>query len=410
MTNEIKKKILVLTSSFPQSLTSCDGGGSFVCQLSKRLSVRFKIEVIAPSLTLKQKPKKILHDLGVKYIRFLPPSKKIYAYFQDGLFSAFRQSLFLLPFIASFIIAQLYRTTLILKKHNIHTIHAHWILPQGLVAVLAKRLAKNSSIKIVVTSHGSDINYFNGTLGNYIKSFVLARIDKYTVVSNDLCNTVKKQHNTYPNIQVIPMGVDTEHFHPNNKTNRILSHYPGKKYLLVYAGRLTEQKGVTYLIDAMPAIINEYPETQLLIIGDGELREPLRQQIKSHDLLKHVDFLGYVPHKKLNMYLASSDICIAPSINEGFGLVIAEAASSGTIVIGTKHPAIQDIIKDDYSGFLIPIASSHSISNKVTYCIRNLSTDKFNQIKINARNHIKENFGWKAICNQYSKVLDPDYS
>ena len=402
--NKEMKNILVLTSSFPQSLNTGKGGGGFVLELSKRLSKYHNITVLAPALTNNKKPSR-LGRLNVVYFNFLPPIDWIYNYFQNGIFSAFRKSFLLLPFIISFMVVQLYKTLRLIKAGNIQVIHAHWIIPQGLIAVLVKTIFNIETLKIVVTSHGSDINHLNGTFGRYLKAFVLNNIDDYTVVSQELATSVKKQFNNYPNIHVVPMGIDTTHFRPDMKTNSIINDYQDKKYLLIFVGRLTKQKGITYLIQAMPEVLSKFPNAQLLIIGDGELKESLKQQVNSLSIQNDVDFLGYVPHQELSKYMASADMFIGPSISEGFGLVFAEAASSGTIVIGTKKPAIQDIIIDDKTGFLVQVASAKAISKKVIYCIDNIRTDQFEKIRTQARKHVVGNFDWKIIAQKYKNII-----
>ena len=84
--------------------------------------------------------------------------------------------------------------------------------------------------------------------------------------------------------EIISMGVDSQMFHPARNDPSIKKKYAIDGPFLLYVGRLTEKKGVRYLIEAMPAVINHFPESKLLIIGTGELHQKLMHLVDSLEI------------------------------------------------------------------------------------------------------------------------------
>jgi len=114
-------------------------------------------------------------------------------------------------------------------------------------------------------------------------------------------------------------------------------------------GRIVEKKGVQYLIRAMPDILREYPETELILCGDGPLRPELENLARKWVLRIMSDSLDIYPMKKIKIeYLSLSDILVVPSIltqnkdTEGLGVVILEGLAMGTAVIASDIGGIPD--------------------------------------------------------------------
>jgi len=117
--------------------------------------------------------------------------------------------------IPFYILFQFISLVRIVRKENVQIIHAHWIIPQGLVAVIYKMIC-NRKIKILATIHGSDFWSFNNPFGKILKKFIISRVDCLTVVSKALETEVRKMV-PRDNIFVCPMGIDTNQFSPEIK-------------------------------------------------------------------------------------------------------------------------------------------------------------------------------------------------
>ena len=158
-------------------------------------------------------------------------------------------------------------------------------------------------------------------------------------------------------IKVIPGGVDTETFYPENKVSaRKYLNIPNKKTLL-YAGRIEPIKGLDILIESFNTI-QQHQDCQLVIVGgnlgeDEELAK-LKSYARQLGLLNKIIFIGSVTQEELRYYYSAADIFVFPSHYESFGLVALESMACGTPVVASRVGGIPSFIDDGETGYLIP--------------------------------------------------------
>jgi len=225
------------------------------------------------------------------------------------------------------------------KKYNL--IHAFFGIPCGYIAYKLK-------IPYIVSLRGSDVpghnpkfNIIYFLLGSLIKkvwknaTFLIAN-------SQDLRRTALAfYHQDY--ISVIPNGIDSKKFFPNNKK----SFEKTTKFL--YAGRLNKIKGIDVLLEAFDQYSQKNKWCTLTIIGDGPLNQSLQNKYK---LNFQIIFLGRKnPEEMPNIY-RNHDIFILPSLNEGMSNTILEAMASGLPIITTDTGGNKQLIKNN--GLIIP--------------------------------------------------------
>ncbi|MCM8787749.1 MAG: glycosyltransferase family 4 protein [Candidatus Omnitrophica bacterium] len=396
------KNILVFTTTFPTFLKK-DGTPPFVYELSKRLAQKEDLNIVV--LTPYRKGTKTFEQRdGLKIYRFKYGFTHLC---EGGILPNLKNNkllYFQVPFLFFFAFLNLKK---IIKKEKINTIHAHWIVPQGFIAVFYKKIFRKRNFKIICTSHGGDIFGLQGWLMRKIKKWTLNNVDILTVVSNAIKEEVKKLkvRNDLP-IKVIPMGVDDKLFNPDKYDPKIKGKYNIKGPFLIFVGRLVEKKGVKYLIEAMPEVVKKYPETKLLIIGSGPLEDGLKAQVKNLNLEKNIIFTGAIPNYELPKYYATADIFIGPSVitkggdREGLPVTYLEAMASGCIVIGTDLLGNRDVIIDGVNGYFVRQKNSKDIVEKI---LASLYNKKINQKQV--LSIIKNNFSWKIITNKYLEIL-----
>lgn len=394
---------MISTSSFPTQKGV--GKGSFVYELARRMTTEFDVFVLTPYLE-GAKEQEIWDGVHITRYKFLPWSKhSIFSH--DGMLPSLQQHKLYWLSIPFLLYSQLLHLQRLLKQEGITLIHAHWLIPQGAIAVIYKLLF-NRRIKIVTTIHGGDIFSFQRKVFIPLKKFILDRIDRVTVVSKAIEKEIRKL-GYQKDVYIYPMGVDTRMFHPTRHNQQFLATFGKKDQYLLFVGRLTEKKGVSYLIEAMPEVIKQCPNTILLIAGYGVLEQRLIELVQQLKIEKYVVFLGKVPHHELPTLFASADIFIGPSIlathgdREGFGLVFAEAMSCGTLVITTDLAAMEDIISDNETGFIVKQKDSKELAYKICYVCNHAA--ELNDIRFKAREHITRNFEWEMIANKYIKLL-----
>lgn len=402
----MKENILVFTSTFPIFLKG-DGTPPFVYELSKRLAERedFRFVVLTP---FRRKTKVFEEKEGLKIYRF----RYDFTSLCDGaILPNLKKNKFLYFQIPFFIIAAFLNLGKLVKKEKIDIIHAHWIIPQGFIAVVYKKIFRKKSLKIICTSHGGDIFGLQNPLMKKFKRWTLNNINKLMVVSNAIKEEVRKLNirKDLP-IEVIPMGVDINAFNPNRYDKKIKEKYDIKGPFLLFVGRLVENKGVKYLIDAMPEVIQKYPKTKLLIVGSGPLEETLKNQVKKLNLERNIIFTGALPNNELPKYYATADIFIGPSViaksggAEGFGLVFVEALMSKTCVISSNLEAISDIIKNGETGIQVDVKNLKIFGRKIIELIENVKERE--RLTENGYNFVKNNFTWDIISSKYYKILE----
>ncbi|HEC99232.1 MAG TPA: glycosyltransferase family 4 protein [Proteobacteria bacterium] len=396
----MKQKLLVLTTTFPRWKNDPDP--PFVYELARRLTANFDVTVHTPHYT-GSATKEMMGEIQVHRFRYFFQSCENLAGSTSILATLRRNKLYygVLPF---FLAAQLFSLFILVKKTRPAVIHAHWLFPQGFFAVLLKSFF---DIPVVITAHGADVFGLRHPLIKAIHRFTLGRADRIIAVSSALREKINRDIRPV-HVDVIPMGVSSEQFSPAKGAS--CKEKPGfRNQTILYVGRLSEKKGVEYLIDAMPRVRKEFPDADLLIIGSGELEEDLKARAERLGLHESIIFAGPVPNRELPEYYACSSVFVGPSIRaqggdtEGFGLTFVEAAMSGCFLIGSDVGGIGDIIEDGKTGFLVPEKDSRAIAGKIIYALKN--PDEAKQMVARARKKCIEKFEWRVILEKYAKVL-----
>ena len=296
-----KKRILVLTSTFPR--WEEDEEPSFVFELCSRLKTQYRIHVLAPHFP-GAKTYEYFEGIHIKRFRyFIKPYQRL-AY-QGGILARLRHNPWQYGLLPFFFLGELFSLIRLLRSYRFQLIHAHWLIPQGLVAVMA-RLIVGSDISLLCTSHGGDLYGLRGRLMDWIKRWVVSKADALTVVSSAMFDEVTELGAGHGRVHVIPMGTDLrDRFVPPRERRK------GERILFV--GRLVEKKGVEYLIRAFPLINEKYPGARLCIVGDGPERGVLEGMCAELGLEDSVRFLGAVKHDSLpKLYGGRTLSCFLP--------------------------------------------------------------------------------------------------
>ena len=297
-----KKRLLILTSTFPR--WEDDEDPPFVFELCDRLKTEYDIHVLAPHFPGASKEEDFF-GIHVKRFRyFFNPLERL-AY-HGGILAKLKKNPFQYGLLPFFFMGELFALIKMLRHHRFHLIHAHWLIPQGLVAVLACYLT-GSKIPLLCTSHGGDLFGLQGIIMNRIKRWVILKSQALTVVSRNMIEAVERLGAPHKKSCVIPMGVDLKTRFVPSETMRINDN-------LLFVGRLVEKKGVHYLIHAMPFILKRHPKTTLLIAGDGPERINLERASVKLEIKTHVRFLGAVKNDRLPALYQASGVLVFPSV------------------------------------------------------------------------------------------------
>lgn len=159
-------------------------------------------------------------------------------------------------------------------------------------------------------------------------------------------------------LKVIPTGVDIHNFFCSDITGKDRQNLRYKLgvdetgIMLLSVSRLSLEKNIHFLLSGMPKILRKYPQTRLIIVGDGPAREQLEQQAIDLRISEQVCFMGMVEHEKIKYYYHAADYLVSASTSETQGLTYAEALASSVqaIVHGNKY--LYDLFDDETLGCL----------------------------------------------------------
>jgi len=212
-------------------------------------------------------------------------------------------------------------------------------------------------------------------------------------------------------IFVIHNGIDADKFRPRDEKSRM----EFKKRLGLSAGpvigivaRLSDVKGHVYLIEAMREVLDANKEAQLVIVGEGRMKEKL---VKLAGELKIVNSVFFIPEvEDTRDVLSAMDLFVMPSLKEGLGLALMEAMAAGLAVVASDIGGIKTLIKDGESGLLVEPADVRGLSVAITELL--LNPAKAESLGRKARVFISENFSEEKMVSEtekaYSECLNPE--
>jgi len=192
--------------------------------------------------------------------------------------------------------------------------------------------------------------------------------DKIVVPSQNLKNQLKKF--TWINqekIEVVLNGIDLScfDFDLNKEREKLFQKYDldPRVALIGVPARLVVAKGHRYLIQAIPEIIQSFPQVKFLFAGDGSEKESLKSLCTQLNLDNYVTFAGYV--RDIFETMAGFDLLVLPSIIEPFGLVLAEGMALKKPIVATSVGGIPEVVQDQVTGLLVPPKDPYSLAQAI---------------------------------------------
>jgi glycosyltransferase involved in cell wall biosynthesis len=161
-------------------------------------------------------------------------------------------------------------------------------------------------------------------------------------------------------MSVIYRGIEPSRPIPREPEVRNSLGFGGAAPFLLAIGRLAPQKGLKYLIAALPAVVRAHPRARLAIVGEGWLKPQLEEQARTLGVSEHVSFLG--KRGDVSALLAACDVFVFPSLFEGLGVSLLEASYAGCACISTNTGPIPEIVTDGETGLLVPPGDSAALA------------------------------------------------
>lgn len=338
----------------------------------------------------------VLSKIGFIRIRYLSPSEtfiyeelKNINKFEPIVFTRKKMNLSLFPFPK---IKKLpYGTKKIgraFKRENIKLIHARF----GNSGVKLMEVKKQLRIPMLTSFHGFDLPLRRDNRNLYHRKLpTLFRVgDKFTVPSRHMKRKLINWGCPAYKINIMYSGIDLIKFPFTEREPKT------ENITIMAAGRLHKKKGFCYLLKAFNRVVEQFPSSRLIIVGEGDERKKLMRLISELKLNKHVQLEGLVSHTEMSTLLGQADIFCLPSITtkegnqEGIPNAIKEAMATGLPIVSTLHGGIPELVTDGWEGLLVPEKDVEMLATKIKHLIENPSLRK--EMGKKGREKVERNF------------------
>jgi len=340
--NSSRPTLLILASTYPARVG--DGTPSFVRDLAVGLAASFAPFVVIPAV-----PGGAAEEHGdgirVSRYRFFPRRWEDLA--AGAILENVRTRKSRLLQVPFFMAAQWFAVRKAVRRERPAVLHAHWIIPQGIVARFAA-----PKVPLVVTTLGGDLYALGDPVSRALKRSVLRHARAVTVMNADMRERAIALGANPDTTYVMPMGAQVAQF-ADAAAGRLSRVVQGPVRLLA-VGRLVEKKGFRVLLEALAEID---PDTwHLTIVGDG----PERRDLEAAAANLPVSFVGQLTREALTRADAGADVAVFPSVRaasgdqDGLPVALLEAMASGCAVIVSDLPGLDEAVEPGVSGLSVP--------------------------------------------------------
>lgn len=298
------------------------------------------------------------------------------------------------------------------RRADARLIHAH-LAEDGMFALpIARRLG----LPLMVTLHGSYelltdeflASYRNGRMFLKRRQDLFRRAELFLCVSRYIYRRALEAGFPREKLMVHYIGQDLGRFAVDPSVER-------DPNMLLFVGRLNERKGLHYLLQALPAVLERHAAMQLHVIGDGEEKSALQEYARERGLPVH--FHGALTSEEILAFLQRAKLFCAPSVtlptgdSEALGMVYLEAQSCGLPVVAFDHGGVGEAVVQGRTGLLAPERDAAALAA----CLNQLLTDDdlWQSCSRNAPEHVRANFDLvkqSALLEQiYDQVVGKGY-
>jgi len=254
-----------------------------------------------------------------------------------------------------------------IKSWNLDIIHSHTEFGVG---TFARIIAKQYNIPLVHTYHTMYEDYVHyithgyfdkssRKLVEYFTKFYCDKTAKELIVpSKKTYDLFKEKYKVDKGIHIIPTGIDTERFHRDKLNSKELDSLKKElkiakdNFVLLYVGRLAEEKNVEFLLESHAEIIKKYPKIKLMIVGSGPDYEKFISYAEELKIIKNVIFTSAIPYDEIPKYYAISNAFVTASTTETQGLTVIEATAASLPVLCIDDESFNTYIVNDLNGYL----------------------------------------------------------
>jgi glycosyltransferase involved in cell wall biosynthesis len=295
----------------------------------------------------------------------------------------------------------LVRLARFMRQRQVDIVHTH-LFVAGAFGRLAAALA-GVPVKVTTEQNAYAIGH---TLPRWqvLVNALLARLtDRLVAVSRGTQDYLLRQERVPPaRVRAVPNAIAWPEAILPSQLAAVKSELgsEGRFPVLGTVARLTPQKGLEYLLQALPTIRDRFPDVLWLVLGEGELRSELESQTISLGLENHVRFCGV--RRDVAAVLQSLDLFILPSLFEGLPLSLLEAMASGIAVVATRVAGSSEVIEDGVNGRLVPPADSGALAEAITGLLDDESLAR--RLARNGQETVRQCYTIGPVAEEYDRI------
>lgn len=290
----------------------------------------------------------------------------------------------------------------LVRKYRIEIVHAHMARDYPLAALAVERASNGA--QLVITRHVLfPLHRFH--------RFALSRVARVIAVSEAVARAVDAQR-LFPRhkISLVANGIDMKRFDATARESRreMFRRSAGiavSRRLVGMLGEIKPLKGQEDFLRAAAIIARRFADVDFIIAG-GDTSRTLQHRAHVERLIAQLDLGGRVHLtgwvKSPANLLSALDIFVSASYTESFGLAIAEAMASGTPVVATATEGAREIIEDDVTGFLVPVADAEALASAITRLLEDV--EERTRISDRASHVARERFSLERMVDQTERI------
>lgn len=256
-----------------------------------------------------------------------------------------------------------------LKRYKPNVAHVQYMAPGAIPILLLHILGLH---QIITTAHTMADIYSNLRLVHFIQRHCvrvftcITRSAEQSFFGSSLlysATTPLKRRNHFTIYNALPPGF------LDRKEVRNYS----RPIILGVVSRLEEIKGMDLVVPAFARVKAKYPDTCLIVVGDGSLQEKMRQQARDLNCADGIEWVGRQPQEQLSQWYGRMDIVLMPSRSEGFGLTAIEAMANGCVVVASRTGGLPEVVRNREVGLLHTPESIEDMADKIGSLVGNIT-------------------------------------
>jgi glycosyltransferase involved in cell wall biosynthesis len=286
-----------------------------------------------------------------------------------------------------------------LRRRPYDLVHAHWIVPNGLVLPTPRRA------RLAIGLHGSDVFLAEKPLVRPFVRRALARADLLTGCSPELVARIAALGFPADRAHTIPYGVDTASFSPDPAARPLWRQrlsIPPDAPLLLGVGRMATKKGFQVLLAILPDLLRGHPDLHVVLAGGGDLLPQFQRLAASSP---RVHFPGPVLHGDLPDLYRAADLFVLPAVHDpqgnvdGLPNVILEAMATALPVVATRISGIPLAVVPGETGLLVPESDPAALLGALSELLAN--PERARSMGQAGRRRAELHLTWDAVAARY---------